>query len=31
MSEPLILTSTRGDGARRIGLAQLNRPKQLTR
>jgi hypothetical protein len=29
MSEPLILTSTRGDGARRIGLAQLNRPKQL--
>src|SRR5688572_19790365 len=29
MSEPLILTSTHGDGARRIGLATLNRPKQL--
>src|SRR6185436_4423628 len=29
MTEPLILTSTHGDGARRIGLAQLNRPKQL--
>src|SRR6185295_15070637 len=29
MSEPLILTSTHGDGARRIGLAQLNRPQQL--
>ena len=29
MSEPLILTSTHGEGARRIGLAKLNRPKQL--
>ena len=29
MSEPLILTSTHGDGTRRIGLAKLNRPKQL--
>jgi cyclohex-1-ene-1-carboxyl-CoA hydratase len=29
MTEPLILTSTHGDGARRIGLAKLNRPKQL--
>jgi enoyl-CoA hydratase len=29
MSEPLILTSTRGDGARRVGWIQLNRPKQL--
>jgi enoyl-CoA hydratase len=29
MSEPLILTSTHGDAARRIGLAKLNRPKQL--
>jgi enoyl-CoA hydratase len=29
MSEPLILTSTHGDAPRRIGLAKLNRPKQL--
>ena len=29
MTEPLILTSTHGDGARRIGMAKLNRPKQL--
>jgi len=29
MSEPLILTSTHGEGTRRIGLAKLNRPKQL--
>jgi len=29
MTEPLILTSTHGEGARRTGLAQLNRPKQM--
>ncbi len=29
MSEPLILTSTHGDGTRRIGVCRLNRPKQL--
>jgi enoyl-CoA hydratase len=29
MTEPLILISTHGDGARRIGVAKLNRPKQL--
>jgi enoyl-CoA hydratase len=29
MTEPLILTSTHGDGPRRIGVARLNRPKQL--
>jgi enoyl-CoA hydratase len=29
MTEPLILTDVRGDGPRRIGLATLNRPKQL--
>jgi enoyl-CoA hydratase len=29
MSEPLILTEVRGDGARRTGLVTLNRPKQL--
>jgi hypothetical protein len=29
MSEPLIQTSTHGEGSRRIGLAKLNRPKQL--
>jgi enoyl-CoA hydratase len=29
MTEPLILTSTHGDGPRRIGVATLNRPKQL--
>ncbi len=29
MSEPLILTSTHGEGARRTGLVTLNRPKQL--
>ncbi|MBE7419277.1 MAG: enoyl-CoA hydratase [Ideonella sp.] len=29
MSEPLILTSTHGDGPRRVGIATLNRPKQL--
>ena len=28
-TEPLVLTSTHGDGARRIGLITLNRPKQL--
>ncbi len=29
MTEPLILTETRGDGARRTALITLNRPKQL--
>ncbi len=29
MSDPLILTELRGDGDRRVGLATLNRPKQL--
>ena len=29
MSEALILTELRGDGERRVGLATLNRPKQL--
>ncbi len=29
MTEPLILTQTRGDGPRRTGLITLNRPKQL--
>ena len=29
MSESLILTEVRGDGARRTGLVTLNRPKQL--
>ena len=29
MSEELILTELRGDGARRVGLVTLNRPKQL--
>jgi enoyl-CoA hydratase len=29
MTDPLILTETRGDGERRTGLARLNRPKQL--
>src|SRR5512138_3323565 len=28
-TEPLVLTSTHGDGMRRIGLITLNRPKQL--
>jgi len=29
MTDPLILTDVRGDGARRTGLITLNRPKQL--
>ena len=29
MTDPLILTEVRGEGARRTGLITLNRPKQL--
>ena len=29
MTEPLILSEVRGDGARRCGVITLNRPKQL--